>query len=280
MPLEQIQVEAAKAAEGIKAGLDAYSTSTVKPKDMRQTFAPVYSVGEDGNVGLVSPSIDAQGNPVAKPYEMPGGVNPIKETPAQDRAGKLKLEIDKITRSSLPAAQKAKLIEQKKLEARLEGEPAVTTANKRAEAGVKSEVEAAERTRLNNITYTAWENGITELGRALGQTNTGPGLGWLPAISENQQKADQALASMAPLLKEVFRQAGEGTFTKDDQQILLDMLPDRGSHSGVIQYAINNINNIVRTKLGIQQPNKGGASPAPAMTDEDYQQRKQRLLGQ
>ena len=74
----------------------------------------------------------------------------------------------------------------------------------------------------------------------------------LPAITSNQQIAQQSIAIMAPVLKNIFRESGEGVFTDKDQQILIDMIPDRTANPETIAYAIKMINDIVAAKLNQQ----------------------------
>lgn len=116
----------------------------------------------------------------------------------------------------------------------------------------KSEQERAEAQIQNNKTWRIWEKAISGLEESLGNTPTGKIVGLLPAISSNQQIADQAIAIMAPVLKNIFRESGEGVFTDKDQQILIDMIPDRTSNPDTIAYAIKMINDIVAAKLNQQ----------------------------
>lgn len=117
-----------------------------------------------------------------------------------------------------------------------------------AEKG-KSEEERKQVQVQNNKTWNIWETAISGLEESLGNTPTGKIIGLLPAISSSQQIADQAIAIMAPVLKNIFRESGEGVFTDKDQQILIDMIPDRTSNPETIAYAIKMINDIVAAKL-------------------------------
>jgi hypothetical protein len=58
-------------------------------------------------------------------------------------------------------------------------------------------------------TYETARDGLMD---ALKNTVTGPVLGRSPAMTEDQQVAEGAVAAMAPVLKQMFRIAGEGTF--------------------------------------------------------------------
>lgn len=80
---------------------------------------------------------------------------------------------------------------------------------------------------------------------------TGPVLGRLPALTSAQQTAKGGVAAMAPVLKQLFRAAGEGVFTDKDQQLLLDMIPTRETEPKARQAMMENIDAIVRAKLGL-----------------------------
>ncbi len=82
-------------------------------------------------------------------------------------------------------------------------------------------------------------------------TTTGPLLGGIPAFTSSQQTATTAIAAMAPALKQLFRSAGEGTFTDRDQALLLEMIPTRETLPEARDAAIQNIDNIVKAKLGM-----------------------------
>ena len=120
-----------------------------------------------------------------------------------------------------------------------------------SEAG-KSEQEKKALQVQNDKTWKIWQTAISGLEESLGNTATGRIAGLLPAITSNQQIADQCIAIMAPVLKNIFRESGEGVFTDKDQQILIDMIPDRGSNPDTIAFAIKQINDIVAAKLNQQ----------------------------
>lgn len=120
-----------------------------------------------------------------------------------------------------------------------------------SEAG-KSEQEKKALQVQNDKTWKIWQTAISSLEESLGNTATGRVVGLLPAITSNQQIADQSIAIMAPVLKNIFRESGEGVFTDKDQQILIDMIPDRGANPDTVAYAIKMINDIVAAKLNQQ----------------------------
>lgn len=99
----------------------------------------------------------------------------------------------------------------------------------------------------------------------LSGSNTGPVAGRVPAITSAQQVAEGGVSAMAPVLKQLFRVAGEGTFTDRDQALLLEMVPTRRDNPAARDAKIANIDRIVRAKLGIPADtptSPGGAAPA------------------
>ena len=126
----------------------------------------------------------------------------------------------------------------------------------------KSEEERKQLQVQNDKTWNIWQKAISGLEESLGATSTGKIVGLLPAITSNQQIAEQAIAIMAPVLKNIFRESGEGVFTDKDQQILIDMIPDRTANPETIAYAIQMINDIVAAKLN--QPTSAMEIPAPS----------------
>jgi hypothetical protein len=99
--------------------------------------------------------------------------------------------------------------------------------------------------------YAAFQTGIASLESAMGNTATGPLMGRMPALTAAQQTAEGAEATMAPILKQLFRDAGEGTFTDSDQALLMKMVPTRKDHPEARKAKIEMIDNIVRAKLAI-----------------------------
>jgi hypothetical protein len=119
-----------------------------------------------------------------------------------------------------------------------------------------------DKSATASTALSAWEQGIGALETAMSNTVTGPIAGRSPALTDDQQVADASVAALAPLLKQIFRAAGEGVFTNYDQQLLLGMIPDRKINAGARASIIANIDSIVRAKLG-----QGPAQPAGADND-------------
>ena len=80
----------------------------------------------------------------------------------------------------------------------------------------------------NDLLRQQFDFGFSALESALGGTGqTGKIFGNLPAITTSAQIADNAKALLLPIMKGVFRGAGEGVFTDKDQETLEAMLPTR-----------------------------------------------------
>ena len=91
---------------------------------------------------------------------------------------------------------------------------------------VKNSLSTKETTAAYNSNEKAlnvYESAVSGLTSALAGTVTGPVVGYLPALTSDAQLADAAVAMMAPVLKQIFRAAGEGSFSDGDQKLLIDM---------------------------------------------------------
>lgn len=102
-----------------------------------------------------------------------------------------------------------------------------------------------------NATWRTYQAARSGLVSALNETPTGKLVGWSPSFTADQQVADGAVAAMAPVLKQVFRSAGEGTFTDKDQEMLIAMIPTRSDKADSRRRKLENIDNIIKAKLGI-----------------------------
>lgn len=105
-------------------------------------------------------------------------------------------------------------------------------------------------------TYAAARDGLIS---GLSDTSTGPFVGMAPAMTTKQQIGEGAVAAMAPVLKQIFRIAGEGTFTDKDQETLMKMVPTRNDRPDAIKSKMENIDRIISAKMGAPIPKKGGA---------------------
>ena len=69
---------------------------------------------------------------------------------------------------------------------------------------------------------------------------------------------------MAPVLKQLFRGAGEGTFTDQDQKMLLALIPDRNTLPAARKSQLAAIDALVRAKLRITETPDAAPTTEPA----------------
>jgi len=136
-----------------------------------------------------------------------------------------------------------------KLLAAADLKPEVEAAVKDAVLSVEDRYAVDQRDRDNKRALAVYDAAMSGLVTGLGGTSTGPGMSWLPALTANAQIAEGAIAATAPVLKQLFRQAGEGNFTDSDQKILMDMLPTRDDLAEARVQKFRTIDAIVRAKL-------------------------------
>lgn len=133
-----------------------------------------------------------------------------------------------------------------------------------AQVSVETAADQQKQSATNSRSYSSYQAAMQNLSQSLGQTATGPVYGLLPALTANQQVSDAALAAMAPILKQLFRSSGEGVFTDRDQQLLLDMIPDRKVLPEARGKIIEAIDAIVKSKLGVSDSPQAQAPPVNA----------------
>jgi len=97
--------------------------------------------------------------------------------------------------------------------------------------------------------------GIRNLAESLDKTITGPIASIFTGLTDSARTADGAKAIMLPVLKQMFRESGEGTFTDKDQEVLEGMIPTRKDNPATSKAKLEMIDAIVQTKLGsVEQP--------------------------
>ena len=141
------------------------------------------------------------------------------------------------------AKETSKLLAQKELKPEIEA--AVISAVGQAKALVNQ----AGEVRSNDKALGVYETAMGNLTKALDNTVTGPFVGFTPAMTSNAQIAEGAVAMMLPLMKDVFRSAGEGTFTDSDQKILNDLIPTRSDNPKARASKITMLDSMIRAKL-------------------------------
>lgn len=150
-------------------------------------------------------------------------------------------------------------------------ESALTSAREGAKSDVKTAAEIEKTNQDRAQTLGVWQASRGPLMSALQGTVTGPVVGLSPALTSPQQIADGAIAAVAPVLKQLFRAAGEGIFTDRDQQLLLEMVPDRTDHPEARAAKMTMIDAIIEAKLA---PIGGGEAEQPAVPTTEPTRRK------
>jgi hypothetical protein len=139
-----------------------------------------------------------------------------------------------------------------KLTAQLKLKPEVESAVIMATGQAKLEVDKIGKNRSNKRALDVYTGAMSNLTKTLDNTITGPFLGLTAGLTSNAQIADGAIAMMLPLMKDVFRGAGEGTFTEGDQKILTDLIPTRSTFAEARVAQIKMIDTIIRSKLSVE----------------------------
>ena len=144
------------------------------------------------------------------------------------------------------AKETGKLTAQWKLKSEVESAIAMAVGN------AKIQVDKMGENRSNSRTLGIYNTAMSNLEVALGNTYTGKVAGLSPAFTTNQQIADGAGAMLLPLMKDVFRGAGEGTFTEGDQKILTALIPTRSDTPEAIVSKVGMIDTMIKAKLAIE----------------------------
>ena len=148
--------------------------------------------------------------------------------------------------------------------------PEHATATETAKLDAASQAKRREESLQNERTLNVWRVSRKDLIAALEGTKTGPIAGQIPAVTASQQTAEGAIAAVAPVLKQLFRSAGEGIFTDRDQQLLLDMVPKRTDHPEARKAKMGMIDAIIEAKLG-GTIDQGGADAPGGWTVEEVE---------
>jgi hypothetical protein len=306
--LEQIQVEAAKAAEGIKAGLDAYNSGSYKPETTpanvleSQWFEKLTPEQQEQHLRVkrASPWLN-EGNQYAQPSQLPGGqtrtrdinLKPSEELAYKGNAARTTQQAIKDVNLAMDG-QIAADVEQKKQNVQLAMEPKRKQAVDEVEQ--KQAFKAETRKKMSSLQV---QN--RNLERAIALSKNGANTGWFNNLLPTFQAQTVALEHLqAEMGLDIVGAVTFGALSKGELDIALQTaLPTDLSGPELVLWAkqrmqankkligylteqINFINSggTVDEWVGKLEEKTNKGSMAPAMTDEDYQQRKQRLLGQ
>ena len=174
-----------------------------------------------------------------------------KEEKASAKRIKLGLS-PRATEDAVAKGEKAFAAEAGKLGARYNLEPKVAGAVVAAKNEANATAKYYAQERSNETAWNVYNSAMENLSKAMSGTETGPFVGFIPAITKNQQIAEGSVAIMAPVLKQMFRASGEGVFTDRDQELLMKMVPTRKDQPGARIAKIKAIDSVVREKLNIQ----------------------------
>jgi hypothetical protein len=140
-------------------------------------------------------------------------------------------------------------------------------------AAATAQAKVIEQAQTNRILKAQLDFGFDNLGAALGATGqTGKIFGNLPAVTSGAQLADNAKAILLPIMKSVWRGAGEGVFTDKDQETLEAMFPSRDMNADAAKQALLVVRQLTELKLqnptfdinayGNAMRNRGAPAPA------------------
>lgn len=198
-----------------------------------------------------------------KLYRIAGGLEARASTSAQERiAQDPNLTADVASSRATIRGAESGAAESARLDAQLKQLPQVREAVKRAELVAQLAADRGEEGRLKSVTLNMYETAMKGLADSLAGTDTGPFAGRLPAVTSEQQIAEGSIAVIAPILKSMFRAAGEGVFTDKDQELLMNMVPKRTDTPEAVRAKIEMLDAVVRTKLSTN----GAASSQIAQT--------------
>jgi len=156
-----------------------------------------------------------------------------------------------------------------------DGKPVVYSVNTRnpnqrvriGEGVTNNQPKTDEKAGQNQQAWGSFQQAIGALKTARSKTKTGPIAGLFPALTPEAQIAEAGVSALAPILKQIFRSAGEGTFTDKDQEVILAMIPTRRVGPLAEKAIFDNVTAIVASKLGVEwspdddaQPSASGAT--------------------
>lgn len=248
-----------KAGFGGKSGLASAKTETYPNGTVLQAMP-------DGTTQVRAPDGSIVSDPSQRIKVLEAAELSLAERAKQKAAGTVigtvEAESDTADVAANTIAKKEESKERAKLRAQFGLQPKIATAVATATANVRAMADAASENKSNSKALEIYELGIKGLADAMDRDSTGTVTGILTALTDDAKVSNGALAAMAPILKQLFRASGEGTFTKDDQQILMDMLPTRNDSPKVRVSKLANVDAIVRSKLATVEADTIGGKTA------------------
>jgi len=165
-----------------------------------------------------------------------------------------------------------------------DGKPVVYSVNTRnpnqrvriGEGVTNNQPKTDEKAGQNQQAWGSFQQAMGALKTARSNTKTGPIAGLFPALTPEAQIAEAGVSALAPILKQIFRSAGEGTFTDKDQETLLAMIPTRRVGPLAEKAIMDNVTSIVAAKLGVEWSPDDEAQPSasgelePGVVEDGY----------
>lgn len=139
--------------------------------------------------------------------------------------------------------------ERAKLGAQGAMKPQVDAAIEFAKQQAKNAANEMKTVKSDQKALNVYESAMSGLTSSFEDASTGPIVGLIPAIADNDRVLDAAISIMSPVLKGVIREAGEGTFTDNDQKQIDNLMPTRKDNKEVAKKKVELLDAFVRSKL-------------------------------
>ena len=153
-----------------------------------------------------------------------------------------KVPLTEFEKKSLEANAAKSAMEQQKIDNLYGENNKPTTADKKVIADKKRQEKDYQAYKLVSTDLKNTYKNIPDI-------LTGSLQGNLPAASQSSRMFETTQKQMLPLLKDVFRKPGEGTFTEGDQRLLTELLPNRTMNAEEFDVAIRRLDAVVAMKV-------------------------------
>tara|TARA_B110000037_G_scaffold177895_1_gene203386 strand:+ start:887 stop:2086 length:1200 start_codon:yes stop_codon:yes gene_type:complete len=153
-----------------------------------------------------------------------------------------KVPLTEFEKKSLEANEAKGAREQQKINETIRENNKPTTADKKVIADKKRQEKDYQAYKLVSTDLKNTYKNIPDI-------LTGSLQGNLPAASQSSRMFETTQKQMLPLLKDVFRKPGEGTFTEGDQRLLTELLPNRTMNAEEFDVAIRRLDAVVAMKV-------------------------------
>lgn len=241
--------------KGGKGGqLDAFLVDAIRQESARggdvSRLYQMYKASPDERIGLIQRNLALSGTVLRNPE--------VEKITALEQA--------KLDDADADRALKAREVAIKEREQSLKEQQAKDKPS-------KSEEKAEAKRQEDLQAYQVYQVAMDNLKNAFSEINTGAISGRIWGASGDHQTAQGMRDQMAPVLKKMFREAGEGTFTDGDRIALMAMLPETTDSEEAVSAKIIAMDQLVTTKLGINSPSFGavGGSLPQGITEADIQ---------